>query len=156
MLIIKDFFNQIGSEIHFCEFLDINVDLRENYLFNDFLINIENYKNFIFFFFNSRLESPILNSRLRKLFLFNKNLKFFSFGSNNSYYNLPLNLFGNSLFKFIFILKNKFKLNLQLLFKKIFFFNIFIFNITLNYFFFIGISFFFVLYNFYIFEFLKN
>ena len=122
---VKKFFNSIGSEIFYSDFIDVDADFRDNFLLNNLLINLDNNLFFIFFGFNSRLESPILNSRLRKLYLLNDNLKFYGFGVNTSYLNLPLQVYGNSIFKLIHILKSKISFNKDTLFNS---YNYSIFN----------------------------
>jgi hypothetical protein len=139
---LKYFFNSIGSEVLYSDFISINSDLRENFFLNNLLVNLDNNLFFIFFCLNTRLESPILNSRLRKLYLLNDNLKFLGFGLNSSYINLPIKLFGNSFFNIINILKSK------VIFNKDFLFNIYNYSVFNNFIkkdkfiFFFGISFF--------------
>jgi len=139
---VKKFFNLIGSEVFYSDFVEVDTDFRDNFLLNNLLINLDNNLFFVFFGLNSRLESPILNSRLRKLYLLNDTLKFYGFGVNNSYLNLPLQVYGNSVFKLIFILKSKIGFNKEVLFN---FYNYSIFNNFLKkdkFIFFFGINFF--------------
>jgi len=139
---VKNFFNSIGSEVFYSDLIEINTDFRGNFLLNNLLINLDNNLVFTFFCLNTRLESPILNSRLRKLYLLNDSLKFYGFGVNNSYLNLPINIYGNSVFNLINIVKSKIVFNKELLFK---FYNYSAFNIFLKkdkFSFFFGIGFF--------------
>jgi len=139
---VKKFFNLIGSEIFFSDFIENNTDFRYNFLFKNLLVTLENNLFFVFFGLNTRLESPILNSRLRKLYLLNDNLKFYGFGVNSSYLNLPLKIYGNSIKNLIIILKSKFIFNKDILFS---FFNYSIYNNFLKkdqFIFFFGVSFF--------------
>ena len=139
----KLFFNSIGADIHFSDFTDVNADFRENFLMNNSLVGIEENTNFIFFCLNTRLESPILNARLRKLYLLNDNIKFYGFGINNSYLNLPIKFYGNSLRHLIRILNFRSDLSKDLLFNN---YNYSIFDLKRpkkdNYLFFFGLSFF--------------
>lgn len=140
---LKKFFNSIGSDVFYSDFINIDVDFRENFMLNGLLINLENNFSFVFFCFNSRLESPILNSRLRKLYLLNDNLRFYGFGLNSSYLNLPIHLNGNSVYNLVSVLQSKFLFNKEVLFSS---YNFSIFNnfITRDKFvFFFGINFFF-------------
>jgi hypothetical protein len=140
---VKKFFNSIGSEILYSDFVSINSDFRDNFLLSNLLINLDNNLFFVFFSLNSRLESPILNSRLRKLYLLNDNLKFFGFGLNSSYLNLPINIYGNSFFNLVSILKNKISFNKNIIFNN---YNFSIFNYFIKkdkFIFFFGINFFF-------------
>lgn len=153
---IKFFFNSIGSNIFYSDFINIDVDFRDNFLLNNLLINLDNQLFFIFFGLNTRLESPILNSRLRKLYLLNDNLKFYGFGINNSYLNLPLNIYGSSIFKLILVLKSKLTFNKELLFN---FYNYSIFNEFLKkdkFIFFFGVNFFQLNSNFNLIHFFKS
>lgn len=143
VIFMKSFFNVFGANVFFADFIDVNVDFRNNYLLNMSLSNLDKNDNFIFFCLNTRLESPILNSRLRKLSLLNDNLKFYGFGINSSYLNLPIKLYGNSLKKLIDILNFKSELVNDLLFNN---YNYSIFNLNNikkeGYLFFFGLSFF--------------
>lgn len=153
---LKKFFNSIGSEVYYADFLNVNTDFREDYLMNDLLIRLDNNLNFVFFGLNSRLESPILNSRLRKLYLLNDNLMFYGFGVNSSYLNLPIKIFGNSLFNILDVLKSKFIFNKEVLFTS---YSYSIFNSFLKktkFVFFFGISFFYVFNNFIFFNLFKQ
>jgi hypothetical protein len=113
---MKHFFNSIGIEVYYSDFVEVNTDFRGNFLLNNLLVNLENNLFFVFICLNSRLESPILNSRLRKLSLLNDNIKFYGFGINSSYLNLPINLYGNSLFHLLDVLKSKSIFNKDLFF----------------------------------------
>lgn len=113
---MRYFFNNIGSEIYYADFIEVNSDFRENFFLNNLLVNLDNNLFFVFICLNTRLESPILNSRLRKLSLLNDNLKFYGFGINSSYLNLPVNLYGNSLFQLLNLLKSKSIFNKDVLF----------------------------------------
>lgn len=140
----KVFFNTIGSEVYYADFLSINSDFRENFLINNLLVNLDNNLVFVFFCFNSRLESPILNSRLRKLYLLNDKLSFYGFGLNSAYLNLPIKLYGNSFFGLISILKSRILFNKDLLFDR---YNFSVFNNFLKkdrIIFFFGIKFFYI------------
>jgi len=139
---VKKFFNSIGSEIFYSDFVTINSDFRDNFLLSSLLINLDNNLFFVFFCFNSRLESPILNSRLRKLYLLNDNLKFFGFGLNSSYINLPISIYGNSFFNLLNILKSKASFIKDIIFNN---YNFSIFNSFVKkdkFIFFFGVNFF--------------
>jgi NADH dehydrogenase (ubiquinone) Fe-S protein 1 len=140
---MKTFFNSIGTNSFYADFIDVNADFRSNYLMNSMLVNLENNTHFVFFCLNTRLESPILNSRLRKLSLLNENIKFYGFGLNSSYLNLPISLYGNSVKKLLDILNFRSELSRDLLFNS---YNYSIFNLNdvkkQGYMFFFGLSFF--------------
>jgi hypothetical protein len=112
---MKYFFNSIGSEVYYADFIEVNSDFNENFLLNNLLVNLDNNLFFVFICLNSRLESPILNSRLRKLSSLNDNLKFYGFGINSSYLNLKINLYGNSIFQLLNVLKSKSNFNKDVL-----------------------------------------
>lgn len=142
---VKKFFNSIGTEVFYSDFIDNNTDFRGNFLLNNLLINLDNNIFFIFFCLNTRLESPILNSRLRKLYLLNDNLKFYGFGVNSSYLNLPITIYGNSIFNLLSIIKSKIIFNKELLFKSYNYstFNVFLKKDKFSFFFGIGFFYFF-------------
>lgn len=122
---VKKFFNSIGSDIFYSDFVTVDTDFRDSFLLNGLLVDLDNNLSFVFFNLNVRVESPILNSRLRKLFLLNDVLKFYGFGVNGSYLNLPIIVYGNNYFNFFSILKSKFIFNKDLLFNN---YNFSIFN----------------------------
>jgi hypothetical protein len=140
---VKKFFNSIGTEIFYSDFVSVSSDFRDDFLLSSLLINLDNNLFFIFFCFNSRLESPVLNSRLRKLYLLNDSLKFFGFGLNNSYLNLPIFVYGNSLYNLLNILRNKISFVKDVIFNS---YNFSIFNSYIKkdkFIFFLGVNFFF-------------
>jgi len=120
---ISTFFNLIGSEVYIPEMVvnnNVNYDLRINFL-SDKIINIfENMNNILFVGLNIRVELPLLNAKLRKLILsYGKRIKIFSIGLSNSYNNLQIISYGNSLCDFYNMMKGKNNINLSFMFKGI-------------------------------------
>jgi len=116
------FFNLLGTEVHIPENLNngINYDFRSNFL-SDKIINIfDNMNNILFIGLNIRIELPLLNAKLRKLISsYGKRIKIFYIGLSNSYNNIHVITYGNSLFDFYNMIKGKNNINLKFFFRGI-------------------------------------
>lgn len=112
---MNNFFNLIGTEVYIDNFYN-KFDFRNQYIIEKVINIFENINNFLFVNINLRVEFPILNFKLKKLIFNNDMINIFSFGMSSSYYNIPIKFFGNSLNDFIFMLKGRNKINLELFF----------------------------------------
>jgi len=106
---ITKFFNFLGSDVCLGDNIEVINENRNDFFFNLNLLQIENYDNFLFLWFNSRLEMPLLNSRLKR---FEWKKRYFSFGNFSNYFNFGIKIIGVNYKDLFIFLSGKLHLNL--------------------------------------------
>lgn len=133
-LSLKNFFNLLGisSIISYFKFKWI-YDLKFFFLLNNTLEFLEFLSFFLFISCDLRLENPILNIRIKKNYNLNKNNELFLYSYGISLNNLsyPVKNIGNSIVKFLMLLKGRARLFSNFFFKIFFSFSYINLNIKL-------------------------
>ena len=133
-LSLKNFFNIQGlSSIVLYFKIRWLYDFKFFFLLNTMLESLEFLFFFIFISCDLRLENPLLNVRIKKNYNMNKNneLFFYSFGLSLSNMGYPIKNLGNSIFKFLVLLKGKKRIFSNFFFKSFYSFSYINLNITL-------------------------
>ena len=133
-LSLKNFFNIIGlfSIILYFKIRWI-YDFKFFFLLNTILESLEFLFFFIFISCDLRLENPLLNVRIKKNYNMNKNneLFFYSYGLSLSNTGYPIKNLGNSILKFLILLKGKNRIFSNFFFKSFYSFSYINLNIKL-------------------------